>query len=91
VLDLRWLNPLPAAWVGRHAAECGRVLVVDEGRRTGGLGEALVTAVVEHAPPGIRQRRIAGADSYIPLGPAAGLVLPSEDEVLREGLALIDD
>jgi hypothetical protein len=27
-------------------------------------------------------RRVAGEDTYIPLGPAANLVLPSEDDIL---------
>ena len=89
-LDLRWLSPLPEAWLGRHAAECGRVLVVDEGRRTGGVGEAVVTALVEHAPAGLRIRRIAGTDTYIPLGPAAGYVLPSEADILAGCLGLLD-
>jgi 2-oxoisovalerate dehydrogenase E1 component len=91
VLDARWLNPLPETWIARHAAEVGRVLVVDEGRRTGGVGEAMVTAVVERAETGVRIRRIAGADTYIPLGPAANLVLPSEDDIVEGARALADD
>jgi 2-oxoisovalerate dehydrogenase E1 component len=89
VLDVRWLNPLPEAWLGEQAADCGRVLVVDEGRRTGGVGEALVTALVEHAPAGTLIRRVAGADTYIPLGPAARLVLPSEDDIVAESRTLL--
>jgi len=90
VLDVRWLNPLPAAWIGRHAADCGRVVVVDEGRRTGGMGEGMVTAVVEHAPAETRIRRVSGEDSYIPLGPAANLVLPSEDGIVEAASAVLD-
>lgn len=80
VLDVRWLSPLPEAWIAQHVADCPRVVVVDEGRRTGGVGEALVTALVEAGYPG-KIRRITGADTYIPLGPAANLVLPSEDQI----------
>ena len=47
------------------------------------VGEAIVTAIVEHARPGVAVRRIAGEDSYIPLGPAAQLVLPSEDDIVE--------
>jgi len=82
VVDLRWLAPLDLGAVARHAAACGRVLVVDEGRRTGGVGEALVTAVVEGCGAGIPIVRIAGEDVYIPLGPAANLVLPQVEGVL---------
>ena len=37
VVDLRWLAPLPIEDVLREARATGRVLVVDETRRTGGL------------------------------------------------------
>src|SRR5262249_58753993 len=37
VVDLRWLSPLPVADLVREAAT-GRVLVVDETRRSGGAG-----------------------------------------------------
>jgi 2-oxoisovalerate dehydrogenase E1 component len=89
VLDLRWLNPLPEAWLGRHATECGRVVVLDEGRRSGGVGEAMVTAVVEHGAAGIAVRRVAGVDTYIPLGPVARRVLPDEDGVVRAAKELL--
>lgn len=81
VLDLRWLNPLNEQWIAEHASACGRVVVVDEGRRTGGVGEAVVTAVAEHCRPMPPITRVAGVDSYIPLGPAAQLVLPSVDQI----------
>lgn len=83
VVDLRWLAPLDLEAIVRHAAACGRVLVVDEGRRTGGVGEALVTAVVEGCGAGLPIVRIAGEDVYIPLGPAANLVLPQVESVLQ--------
>jgi len=89
VLDLRWLNPLNGPWIGEHARACGRVVVLDEGRRTGGIGEAVVTAVVEHGGPGIAIRRIAGEDTYIPLGPAAHRVLPSSEDVVAACRALL--
>jgi 2-oxoisovalerate dehydrogenase E1 component len=89
VVDLRWLNPFDAAAVARHALDCGRVLVVDEGRRTGGIGEAIVSALVEGGAGGLPIRRLAGEDTYIPLGPAANLVLPSEESILETALTLL--
>ena len=41
VLDLRWLAPLPVDDLLREAAATGRVLVVDETRRTGGVSEGV--------------------------------------------------
>jgi 2-oxoisovalerate dehydrogenase E1 component len=89
VVDLRWLNPLAEDAVAAHAAACGRLLVVDEGRRTGGIGEAIVAAVAERADPAVPVRRVAGADSYIALGPAMALLLPSEREIVAAARDLV--
>ncbi len=88
VVDLRWLVPLNEAAVARHARDCGRVLVVDEGRRSAGLAEQLFTAIVERCGPGFPMRRVAGEDTYIPLGPAALCVLPSESQIIEAARAL---
>lgn len=89
ILDLRWLNPLPVDAIARHAAECQRTLVVDEGRRTGGVGEAVLAAICEHANGPIHARRVTGEDTYIPLGPAAHHVLPSEDAIVAAAAAML--
>jgi 2-oxoisovalerate dehydrogenase E1 component len=47
VLDLRWLAPLPTDDLLAHANAVGKVLIVDETRRTGGVSEGLITALVE--------------------------------------------
>src|SRR5207245_8528732 len=47
VLDLRWLAPLPVADLLREADATGRVLVVDENRRSGGVSEAVITALAD--------------------------------------------
>ena len=88
VFDLRWLAPLDHATVARHARECARVLVLDEGRRSGGIGEGIVTGLVEQGCGDLPIRLVAGADSYQPLGPAAALVLPDESEVVAAAEAL---
>jgi 2-oxoisovalerate dehydrogenase E1 component len=80
VVDLRWLAPLPVEDILREANATGNVLVVDETRRTGGVGEGIVTALVDAGFDG-RIRRVASKDSFIPLGDAASLVLLSEAEI----------
>lgn len=80
VLDLRWLAPLPHAVVAEHAAALGRVVVVDETRHSGGVGEAVVSGLVEAGYTGV-VRRVAALDSFIPLGDAANLVLVSEADI----------
>ena len=80
VVDLRWLAPLPIEDVLAQAQATGRLLVVDEGRASGGVSEGLITGLLEAGYEG-RVARVAGDDSFVPLGAAAHLVLVSEDDV----------
>ena len=87
VLDLRWLAPLPVEDILAAAQSTGRVLVVDETRHSGGVGEGVVTALVEGGFIG-PIHRVASKDSFVPLGPAAEHVLLSEDEIEKAALGL---
>ncbi len=88
VVDLRWLSPLPAADIIREASATGRVLVVDETRRAGGVGEGVIAALVDAGYVGVA-RRVASVDSFIPLGNAARHVLVSEDAISHGARALL--
>ncbi|MCU1358919.1 MAG: Transketolase central region, partial [Ilumatobacteraceae bacterium] len=85
VFDMRWLAPLPIEQIVRLADDLGRVLVVDETRHSGGVGEAVLAGLVEHGYRGAAAR-IAARDTYIPLGDAANLVLVSEDDIVDAAL-----
>jgi len=89
VLDLRWLAPLPVKDILAAARSTGRVLVVDETRHSGGVGEGVVTALVEGGFTG-PIHRVASQDSFVPLGTAAEHVLLSEDEIEKGALALAE-
>jgi 2-oxoisovalerate dehydrogenase E1 component len=80
VVDLRWLAPLPVEDMVREAHATGRVLIVDETRATGGVGEGVLAALLAHGYDGVVDR-VASVDSFIPLGDAALRVLLSEDTV----------
>ncbi|OZF55721.1 MFS transporter [Rhodococcus sp. 14-2470-1b] len=82
VVDIRWIAPLPLADIVEHAEATGRVLVVDETRRSGGVSEGIVTAMVDAGYPG-KVRRVCSEDSFIPVGDAALHVLLSENTVLE--------
>jgi 2-oxoisovalerate dehydrogenase E1 component len=88
VVDLRWLSPLPVDDVLREAAATGRVLVVDETRRTGGISEGVLAALIDGGFDG-RMARVTSKDSVVPLGDAARLVLVSEEEIEAAALAMI--
>jgi len=82
VVDLRWLVPLNEAAIAKHAGECKRILVVDEGRHSAGVGEGVITAITEAGHGAKPLQRIVGADTFTPLAGAAFLVIPSEKEII---------
>jgi 2-oxoisovalerate dehydrogenase E1 component len=89
VIDLRWLLPLPIDGLAPHAAACGRVLVVDECRRSSGIADTVITELLLRHPD-LRFGRVQGEDCYIPLGPAANLVLVGEPQIESAALALLE-
>ncbi|MEV4514489.1 transketolase C-terminal domain-containing protein, partial [Dactylosporangium sp. NPDC049525] len=88
VVDLRWLSPLPVGDIIKHASDTGRVLVVDETRRSGGVGEGIIAALVDAGYVGVA-RRVAAVDSFVPLGPAANHVLVSEEQIVQGAKSLL--
>ncbi|MFF5227029.1 transketolase C-terminal domain-containing protein [Dactylosporangium sp. NPDC000521] len=88
VVDLRWLSPLPVGDIIKHASDTGRVLIVDETRRSGGVGEGIIAALVDAGYVGVA-RRVAAVDSFVPLGPAANHVLVSEEQIVQGAKSLL--
>jgi 2-oxoisovalerate dehydrogenase E1 component len=88
VIDLRWLAPLDFTELVRAIGPALRVLIVDECRITGSQSEALMAGLAEHAP-GLPVSRIAARDSFIPLGRAATVTLPSRDSIIAAALAAV--
>ena len=89
VVDLRWLVPLNANAIAKHASECSRILVVDEGRHSAGIGEGVITAITEAGLGGKPGRRVVGVDTYTPLAGAAFLVIPKEEDIVAASDALV--
>jgi 2-oxoisovalerate dehydrogenase E1 component len=87
VLDLRWLTPLPADDLLAAARATGRVLIVDETRRSGGVSESVVTALADGGFGG-RVTRVTSEDSFVPLGDAAYHVLLDEDTIEQAAVDL---
>jgi 2-oxoisovalerate dehydrogenase E1 component len=83
IVDLRWLLPLNEAFIVAQAKTAKRILVVDEGRRSAGVGEGIITALVEAGLGDKPIARVAGADTYTPLAGAALLVLPGESDIVE--------
>jgi 2-oxoisovalerate dehydrogenase E1 component len=90
VVDLRWLVPLNEAFIREQAASAKRILIVDEGRRSAGVGEGIVTAIVEGGYGARPFRRVVGADTFTPLAGAAFLVIPSDEQIIAAADSLAD-
>jgi len=88
VVDLRWLVPLNDGFIRAQAENAKRILIVDEGRRSAGVGEGIITAIVEGGYGARPFRRVVGADTFTPLAGAAFLVIPSDEEIIAAADAL---
>jgi 2-oxoisovalerate dehydrogenase E1 component len=84
VLDLRTIQPIDKAAVLALARGTGRVLIVHEDSKTGGIGESLAAVIQEEAFEWLDAPvRVLGAlDTPVPYSPPLEAVfLPSEDEI----------
>lgn len=91
VVDLRWLAPLNDSFIAAQARSAKRILVLDEGRKSAGVGEGVITAVVESGHGATPLKRVVGADTFTPLAGAALLVLPGEAAVVAAARELAAD
>ncbi|HEY6929858.1 MAG TPA: transketolase C-terminal domain-containing protein, partial [Thermoanaerobaculia bacterium] len=86
VLDLRSLAPLDRESLLSLARQCGRVLLVHEDTRTGGIGESLAAVIGEEAFEYLDApvRVVGSLDTPVPYSPPLEeAFLPSEQEVER--------
>jgi 2-oxoisovalerate dehydrogenase E1 component len=86
VLDLRSLVPLDRAALLAVARHCGKVLLVHEDSRTGGIGESLAAVIQEECFEDLDAPvRVLGAlDAPVPYSPPLEeRFLPDEERVLR--------
>lgn len=87
VIDLRSLVPMDIARIVDSVRKTGRLLCLEEGTRTGGVGAEIAACVAEHAYEYLDApiRRVAAADLPIPFSPALEpLTLPQASDVVRE-------
>ena len=82
-------QPVTGTTHSRNRSAYRKVLVVDECRKTGGMAEPIMALLAEHSP-GLIVQRVAGWDTYIPLGDAANLVLVQEPDIEQSVLQLVN-
>src|SRR5260370_28720460 len=92
VLDLRSLAPLDKEAMLAVARHCGKVLIIHEDTRTGGIGESLAAIIQEEAFESLDAPiRIVGAlDTPVPFSPPLEeFFLPSEIQIERAARLLV--
>ena len=75
-------------YIVAQARGAKRILVVDEGRQSAGVGEGVITALAEGGLAAVPMQRVVGVDTYTPLAGAAFLVIPGEEDIVAAADAL---
>ncbi|MFN6951125.1 MAG: dehydrogenase E1 component subunit alpha/beta [Albidovulum sp.] len=86
-IDLRWLSPLPEEALLAALRGTGRILIVDETRRSGGVAEALMAFLTERTD--LPLARITAEDSFIATGPAYAATMPSASGIFDAAMELM--
>lgn len=89
VIDLRWISPIKYDKLAAEIEGTKYLLVIDECRRTGSLGEALVSRLYEGMSQWPAFKLLAAEDCFIPLGVAAAKGLPRKESILKTSLELL--
>jgi len=84
VLDLRTLSPIDHDGIVASAQKTGRVVVIHEAPRTGGLGGEIAAIIQERALYHLLApvRRVTGWDTVFPLKRSEAHYLPSVDQII---------
>ena len=71
VIDVRSLSPIDFATIGESVRKTGRVVVVEEGPRTGGVGAEIAAGIMERSGADllVPVARVASADVPVPFTP----------------------
>ena len=71
VIDVRSLAPIDYATIGKSVEKTGRVVIVEEGPKTGGVSGAIAAGLMEHCGESLISPvgRVASADLTVPFTP----------------------
>jgi len=71
VIDVRSLSPIDYETIGRSVRKTGRVVIVEEGPKTGGVAAELAAGIMERCGESLRAPvvRVASADVPVPFAP----------------------
>ena len=90
VIDLRWLSDINLPRLLKAIGTCEKVLIVDECRKSGCHGEGLIADLINVTNDQLTIKLHAADDSFIPLGEAATVTLPSKESIIKHALELVN-
>ena len=91
IIDLRWLSDINISDLIKSIGKCSKILVVDECRKNGCYGEGLVADIITSSNNSIDIRLHAAENSFIPLGEAATVTLPSKESIIDNAIELYNE
>ena len=87
IIDIRWISPLPETRLLRALTGAEQVLIVDECRKSGNVGEGLTTLLT--AKTNLPVSLLAAEESFIATGPAYAATMPSRDSIVAAAEAML--
>jgi 2-oxoisovalerate dehydrogenase E1 component len=90
IIDLRWLSEINIPKLLNAIGTSNNILIVDECRRTGCHGEGLLSQLVSESKKPLNIKLHAAEDSFISIGVAATVTLPSKDSIIKNALELVN-
>jgi len=91
LLDLRWLAPLNMQAIITAIKPFKKILIVDEGRKTGSISETIIANLNDHLSPLPPIARITAEDSFVPLGNAWQYIMPSVEQIVQKIIGMLKD
>ncbi|WP_307395291.1 alpha-ketoacid dehydrogenase subunit beta [Bacillus horti] len=90
VLDLRTLYPMDEEAITKSVEKTGRVIIVHEGHRTGGVGAEIISLINDQALFSLRApiERVTGFDVHVPLFALEDDYVPSVERI-KKGIAKV--
>ena len=91
VIDLRWLSEINVHKLLNSFGNCKKILIVDECRRDGCHAEGLMSELLSETKKTLNIRIHAAENSFIPIGKASTVTLPSKESIIKHSLELINE
>ena len=91
VIDLRWLSEINVNKLLDSFGNCRKILIVDECRRNGCHAEGLMSELLSETKKPLNIRIHAAENSFIPIGKASTVTLPSKESIIKNSLELINE